>query len=71
MKIDNSVQHQFLIRFLEISGLKAANIDVSTSYLLQVSPTVKIKLNDMLTHSRRLSFGVQISALLSNQVQDT
>ena len=66
MKIDNSVQHHSLIRFLEI-----ANIDVSTSYLLQVSPTVKIKHNDMFTHSRRLSFGVQICALLSNQVQHT
>lgn len=41
MKIDNSVQRHFLIRFLEISGLKGANIDVSTSYLLQASPTVK------------------------------
>lgn len=51
MKIDNSVQHHFLILFLEISGLKGANIDVSTSYLLQVSPTVKIKHNDTLTHA--------------------
>ena len=25
MKIDNSVQRHFLIRFLEISGLKGAN----------------------------------------------
>lgn len=51
MKIDNSVQRHFLIRFLEISGLTGANIDVSTSYLLQASPTVKIKHNDMLTHA--------------------
>lgn len=51
MKIDNSVQRHFLIRFLEISGLKGANIDVSTSYLLQASPTVKITHNDMLTYA--------------------
>ena len=51
MKIDDSVQRHVLIRFLEISGLKIANIDVSTSYLLQVSPNVKIKHNDMLTHT--------------------
>ena len=50
MKIDNYDQHRFLIRFLEISGLKKAGIDVSTSYLLQASP-VKIKRNDMLTHN--------------------
>ena len=50
MKIDNSVQRHFLIRFLEISGLKGANIDVSTSYFLQASPNVKIKHNDI-THA--------------------
>ena len=41
MKIDNSVQRHFLIHFLEISGLRGANIDVSTSYLLQALPTVE------------------------------
>ena len=50
VKIDNYDQHQFLIRFLEISGLKKAEVDVSTSYLQQVSPAIKIKRNDMLTH---------------------
>ena len=50
MKIDNYDQRWFLIRFLEISGLKKAEIDVSTSYLLQASPGVKIKGSDMLTH---------------------
>ena len=50
MKIDNYDQRRFLIRFLEISGLKKARIDVSTSYLLQAPPDVKIKRNDMLTH---------------------
>ena len=49
MKIDNYDQRQFLIRFLEISGLKKAEIDVSKSYLLQASPDVKIKRNDMFT----------------------
>ena len=51
MKIDNYDQHRFLIRFLEISGVKKEGIDVSTSYLLQASPGVKIKRNDMLTHT--------------------
>ena len=50
MKIDNYDQHRFLIRFLEISGVKKEGIDVSTSYLLQASPGVKIKRKDMLTH---------------------
>ena len=50
MKIDNYDQHRFLIRFLEISGVKKEGIGVSTSYLLQASPGVKIKRNDMLTH---------------------
>ena len=50
MKIDNYDQRRFLIRFLEISGLKKAEIDVSKSYLLHASPDVKIKPNDMLTH---------------------
>ena len=50
MKIDNYDQRWFLIRFLEISGLKKAEIDVSTSYLLQASPGVRIKRSDMLTH---------------------
>ena len=50
MKIDNYYQHLFLIRFLEISGVKKEGIDVSTSYLLQASPGVKIKRRDMLTH---------------------
>ena len=50
MKIDNYDQHRFLIRFLEISGVKKEGIDVSTSYLLQASPGVKIKSKDMLTH---------------------
>ena len=49
MKIDNYDQHRFLIRFLEISGLKKEGINVSTSYLLQESPAVKIKRKDMLT----------------------
>ena len=49
MKIDNDDQRQFLIRFLEISGLKEVETDVSTSYLLQASPDVKIKRNDTLT----------------------
>ena len=43
MKIDNYYQHLFLIRFLELSGVKKAEIGVSTSYFLQVSPGVKIK----------------------------
>jgi len=51
MKIDNSVQRHFLIRFLEISGLKGANIDVSTSYLLQVLYQLLKSNNDMLTHA--------------------
>ena len=50
MKIDNYDQHRFLIRFLEISGLKKVGINVSTSYLLQESPGVKIKRKDMLPH---------------------
>ena len=50
MKVDNDDQRRFLMRFLEISGLKKAKIDVSTSYSLQASPDVKIKRNDMLTH---------------------
>ena len=50
MKIDNYDQHRFLIRFLEISGLKNVGINVSTSYLLQESPVVKIKRKDMFTH---------------------
>ena len=50
MKIDNYDQRRFLIRFLEMSGLKKARIDVSTSYLLQAPPDVKIKRKDMLTH---------------------
>ena len=50
MKIDNYDQRWFLIRFLEISGLKKAEIDVSTGYLVQASPGVKIKRSDMLTH---------------------
>ena len=49
MKVDNYDQRRFLIRFLEISGLKKAEIDVSTSYSLQASPDVKIKRNDKLT----------------------
>ena len=43
MKIDNYYQHLFLIRFLEFSGVKKAEIGVSTSYFLQASPGVKIK----------------------------
>ena len=50
MKIDNYDQRQFLIRFLELSGVKKAEIRVSTSYLLQASPGVKIKRKDTLTH---------------------
>ena len=50
MKIDNYYQHLLLIRFLELSGVKKAEIGVSTSYLLQASPGVKIKRKDMLTH---------------------
>ena len=50
MKIDNDDQHRFLIRLLEISGVKAAEKSVSTSYLLQASLGVKIKRKDMLTH---------------------
>ena len=42
MKVDNYDQRRFLNRFLEISGLKKVEIDVSTSYLLQASPDVKI-----------------------------
>ena len=49
MKIDNYYQHLFLIRFLEISGVKKEGIDVSTSYLLQASPGVKINRKDILT----------------------
>ena len=43
MKVDNDDQRRFLMRFLEISGLKKAKIDVSTSYSLQASPDVKIQ----------------------------
>ena len=50
MKIDNYYQHLFFIFFLELSGVRKAEIDVSTSYLLQASPGVKIKRKDMLTH---------------------
>ena len=50
MKMDNYYQHLFLIRFLELSGVKKAKIGVSTSYLLQASTGVKIKRKDMLTH---------------------
>ena len=50
MKIDNYYQHLFLIRFLELSGVRKAGIGVSTSYLLQASPGVKIKRKDMLTY---------------------
>ena len=50
MKIDNYDQHLLLIRFLELSGVKKAEISVSTSYLLQAPPGVKIKRKDMLTH---------------------
>ena len=50
MKIDNYDEHRFVIRFLEISGLKKEGIDVSTSCLLQASPGVKINRKDMLTH---------------------
>ena len=50
MKIDNYDQHLLLIRFLELSGVKKVEIGVSTSYLLQASPGVKIKRKDMLTH---------------------
>ena len=49
MKIDNYYQHLFLIRFLEISGVKKEGIDVSRSYLLQASPGVKINGKDILT----------------------
>ena len=48
--MDNYYQHLFLIRFLELSGVKKVEIGVSTSYLLQASPGVKIKRKDMLTH---------------------
>ena len=34
VKIDNYYQHLFLIRFLELSGVKKAEIGVSTSYFL-------------------------------------
>ena len=50
MKIDNYYQHLFLIRFLELSAVKKEEIGVSTSYLLQATPGVKIKRKDMLTH---------------------
>ena len=50
MKIDNDDEHRFLIRLLEISGVKAAEKSVSMSYLLQASLGVKIKRKDMLTH---------------------
>ena len=43
MKIDNYYEHLFLIRFLELSGVKKAEIGVSTSYLLEASPGVKMK----------------------------
>ena len=41
MKIDNYYQHLFLIRFLELSGVKKAEIGVSTSYLLQDHQVLK------------------------------
>lgn len=50
MKIDNYDQRRFLLFFLELSGVKKAEIGVSTSYILQASPGVKIKRKDMLTH---------------------
>ena len=50
MKIDNYHQQLFLIRFLELSGVQKKSIGVSTSYLLQASPGVKIKRKNMLTH---------------------
>ena len=51
VKINNSSKHKVFTRFLEISGAKEAQIDVSTRYLLHLSPGVKIiKRNDMLTH---------------------
>ena len=50
MKIDNYDQRRFLIRFLETSGVKEEEIYVSTSYLMQASPSVKIKRKDILTH---------------------
>ena len=50
MKIDNYDQRRFLIRFLELSGVKKEEIYVSTSYLMQASPSVEIKRKDILTH---------------------
>ena len=50
MTIDNYYQHLFFIFLLELSGVRKAEIGVSTSYLLQASPCVKIKRKDMLTH---------------------
>ena len=50
MKIDNYYQHLFLIRFLELSGVKKEEIGVSRSYLLQASLGVKIKRKDILSH---------------------
>ena len=39
MKIDNYYQHLFLIRFLEISGVKKEGIDVSAIELFTVGIT--------------------------------
>ena len=39
MKIDNYDQRRFLIRFLEISGVKKEGIDVSTIELFTVGIT--------------------------------
>ena len=39
VKIDNYYQHLFLIRFLEVSGVKKEGIDVSTIELFTVGIT--------------------------------
>ena len=53
---NNSSKRQVLTRFLQISGVKKAKTDVSTRYLLHLSPGVKnIKRNDMLTHRLSVS----------------
>ena len=59
VKINNSSKHQVLTRFLQISGVSRAKKDVSTRYLLYLSPGVKIiKRNDMLTYLLSVSRGV-------------
>lgn len=68
VKINNSSKLQVLIRFLQISGVTGAKIDVSMRYLLHLSPGVKIiKRNDMLTHLLSVSIVLLIVKRMSTQ----